>query len=172
MLESGRPRMTAPPADLRILVCGASDRGDDGAALAAISQVLPVLPEPLRSRIEVRRCPELQVSDLIAVHAGEACLVLDTVGGIDPGSLVSVSLADLASRFDGLTLRSARALSVEDTLLIADDVCGAMPRGTFVGIGGRWFGYGERFSRVVTAGLPAFREEIRVAIEDLLRVRL
>lgn len=163
--------MTARPADLRILVCGASDRGDDGASLVAISRVLPDLPEAVRSRLEVRRCPELQVSDLIAVKVGEACLVVDTLGGIEPGSVINVTLDGLANRFDGLTLRSARALSVEDTLLIAEDVCGAMPHGSFVGIGGRWFGYGERFSRVVKAGLPAFGEAIRVAIGDELGVR-
>ncbi|TAL09527.1 MAG: hypothetical protein EPO00_05820 [Chloroflexota bacterium] len=163
--------MTARPADLRILVCGASDRGDDGAALAAISRVLSELPDAVRSRIEVRRCPELGVLDVIAVKAGEACLVVDTVAGIEPGSVIRLSLTDLANRSDGLTVRSAHALSVEDTLLIAETVCGAMPEGSFVGIGGRWFGYGERFSRVVTAGLPAFREAIRTAIGDLLRVR-
>lgn len=163
--------MTARPADLRILVCGASDRGDDGAALAAILRILPTLPDPVRSRIEVRRCPELQVSDLIAVTPGEACLVVDTVGGIEPGTLIQVSLADLANSSDGLSLRSARALSVEDTFLIAEAVCGAMPQGLFVGIGGRWFGYGERFSRVVKAELPAFGEAIRAAIDELLRAR-
>ena len=162
--------MTARPAELRILVCGASDRGDDGAALAAISRMLPTLPEAVRSRIEVRRCSELQVSDLVSVTAGEACLVVDTVGGIEPGSLIQVTLADLANPTDGLTLRSARALSVEVTFLIAEAVCGAMPQGLFVGIGGRWFGYGERFSRVVKAELPAFGEAIRVAILDLHEV--
>lgn len=111
------------------------------------------------------------VSDLVAVKAGEACLVVDTVGGIEPGSVVRVSLADLANRSDGLMLRSARALSVEDTILIAEAVCGAMPQGSFVGIGGRRFDYGERFSRVVKAGLPAFGAAIRVAIEDLLPAR-
>ena len=111
------------------------------------------------------------MSDLVSVTAGEACLVVDTVGGIEPGSLIRVTLGDLANPSDGLTLRSARALSVEDTFLIAEAVCGAMPRGLFVGIGGRWFGYGERFSRVVKAELPAFGEAIRAAIEELLPVR-
>lgn len=160
--------MTARAADLRILVCGASDRGDDGAALAAIARVLPDLPEKLRSRIEVRRCPQLDVTDLTDVRPEERCLVVDTVTGIEPGSVVRMPLIELAGRSDGLAPRSSEALSVDDTVLIAEVVCGAMPSGAFVGIGGRWFGYGERFSRVVKAQLPTFASSIRVAIEDLL----
>lgn len=160
--------MTAPKAELRILVCGASDRGDDGAALAAIARVLPDLPERLRSRIEVRRCPQLDVTDLTDVRPEERCLVVDTVMGIEPGSVVIMPLTELAGRSDGMAPRSSHALSVDDTLLIAEAVCGAMPSGAFVGIGGRWFGYGERFSKVVKGQLPIFAASIRAAIEDLL----
>ncbi len=160
--------MTAPQPELRILVCGTGDRGDDGAALAAIAHVLPDLPEELRARIEVRRCPQLDVDDLTDVRPEERCLVIDTVVGVEPGSIVTMSLRDLARRADGLAPRSSHALSVDDTLLIAEVVCGALPRGAFVGIGGKWFGYGERFSRIVKGELPAFAAAIRHAIDDLL----
>ncbi len=160
--------MSAPLAELRILVCGTGDRGDDGASLAAIAHVLPGLPEHLRSRVEVRRCPQLDVSDLTDVRESERCLVVDTVVGIEPGSVVTMTLTDLAGRSDGMAPRSSHALSMEDTLLIAEVVCGAMPKGAFVGIGGKWFGFGERFSRVVKGELPAFAAAIRSAIEDLL----
>lgn len=161
--------MTARRPELRVLVCGTGDRGDDGAALSAITRVLPELPDHLRSRIEIRRCPQLEVTDFIDVRAGEACLVVDTVVGIEPGAIITVSLSDLARGADGVAPRSLHALSVDETLLIAEVVRGSMPDGVFVGIGGKWFGYGERFSRVVKAALPALADAIRRTIEDLLR---
>lgn len=162
--------MTAPAPSLRILVCGVADRGDDGAALAAISHVLPALPDELRSRIEIRRCPQLDVTDLTDVGAGESCIVVDTVVGVEAGRIVTLSLDDLARRPAGVSPRSSHAISVDNALLIAEAIRGSLPAGTFVGIGGKWFGYGERFSRVVRAGLPAFGAAIRDSIEALLAV--
>ena len=162
--------MTVPAPDPRILVCGTADRGDDGAALAAISHVLPELPEALRGRIEIRRCPQLDVTDLLDIGVGESAVVVDTVVGIEPGTVITMSLDDLARRPAGIAPRSSHALSVDDALLIAEVVRGTLPAGTFVGIGGRWFGYGERFSRSVKGSLPAFADAIRRSIEELLAV--
>lgn len=162
--------MTAPAPSLRILVCGMADRGDDGAALAAISHVLPALPDALRGRIEIRRCPQLDVTDLLDVGIGEACVVVDTVVGVEAGRIVTMSLDELARRPAGVSPRSSHALSVDDALLIVEAVRGSVPEGTFVGIGGKWFGYGERFSRAVKTGLPAFGDAIRDSIEALLAV--
>jgi len=164
--------MTARAPDLRILVCGTADRGDDGAALAAIAHVLPELPEALRGRIEIRRCQQLDVTDLVDVGAGESVVVVDTVVGVEPGSVVTVRLDDLARHPAGVAPRSSHALSVEDALHLAEAVRGGLPVGTFVGIGGKWFGYGERFSRAVKSNLPAFGAAIRRSIEDLLAVSL
>ncbi len=163
--------MTARTPDLRVLVCGASDRGDDGAALAAISHALPALSEAVRARIEVRRCRQLDVTDLIDVGAGESCVVVDTVVGVEPGQIVAMPLEELARRPAGVAPRSSHALSVDDALLIAEAVRGSLPPGMFVGIGGKWFGYGERFSRAVRAGLPAFSRAIEQSIVELLAVR-
>jgi hydrogenase maturation protease len=162
--------MTTPAPDLRILVCGTADRGDDGAALAAISHVLPELPKELQCRIEVRRCRQLDVTDLLDIGPTASCVVIDTVVGVEPGQIVTMSLNDLARRPGGVAPRSAHTLSFGDALLIAEVVRGTLPAGTFVGIGGKWFGYGERYSRVVKAGLPDFVLAIRSAIEDLLPV--
>lgn len=162
--------MTLRAPDLRILVCGTADRGDDGAALAAISHILPALPAAIRERVEIKRCPQLDVTDLLAIGPGESCVVVDTVVGVEPGSIVVLPLDDLARRPGHVAPRSSHALSVDDTLLIAEAVRGTLPSGTFVGIGGKWFGYGERFSRAVKAGLPAFGEAIQRSIEELLVV--
>ena len=160
--------MTARAPELRILVCGTADRGDDGAALAAISHVLPGLPDALRGRLEVRRCPQLDVTDIMDIADGVACVVVDTVIGVEPGSIVTMTLEDLARRPGGVGPRSSHALSVDDALLIAEACRGSLPTGTFVGIGGKWFGYGARFSRAVKAGLPEFDVAIRHSIEELL----
>jgi hydrogenase maturation protease len=160
--------MTARAPELRILVCGTADRGDDGAALVAISHCLPDLPEAVRARLEIRRCPQLDVTDVMDVSDGVACVVIDTVVGVEPGSVVVMTLDDLARRPAGVAPRSSHALSVDDALLIAEACRGSLPVGTFVGIGGKWFGYGERFSRAVTAGLPDFATAIRRSIEELL----
>ena len=76
--------MNAPAPTLRVLVCGSADRGDDGAALCAVAHVLPRLDDEIGRRLEVRRCEQLDATDLIDVADGEACLVLDTVVGVVP----------------------------------------------------------------------------------------
>jgi hydrogenase maturation protease len=162
--------MTARPPELRILVCGTADRGDDGAALAAIAHVLPALPDALRCRIEIRRCQQLDVNDLMDVAPGQSCIVIDTVVGIEPGSIVTMDLGELARRPAGVAPRSSHALSVDAALLIVETLRDGLPPGAFVGIGGRWFGYGSRFSRVVKAGLPAFAQAIAGSIEQALAV--
>jgi hydrogenase maturation protease len=162
--------MSARPPELRILVCGTTERGDDGAAMAAIARVLPDLPDAIRSRVEVRRCPQLDVTDLLDIGPDESCIVVDTVVGVEPGRVVVLGLDDLARRPAGVAPRSSHALSVDDALLIVEAVRGTLPAGMFVGIGGKWFGYGERFSRAVKAGLPAFGEAIRRTIEAALPV--
>jgi hydrogenase maturation protease len=160
--------MSTRAPELRILVCGTADRGDDGAALCAISRVLPSLPEPLRGRLEVRRCRQLDATDVMDVGPGVACVVIDTVVGVEPGSIVRMPLEELARRPGGVAPRSSHALAVDDALLIAEACRGSLPVGTFVGIGGKWFGYGERFSRAVKTGMPAFTAAIQASIEELL----
>jgi len=160
--------MSARPPELRILVCGTAERGDDGAALAAISNVLPGLPDEVRGRIEVRRCEMLDVTDLLDVHDRESCIVIDTVVGVEPGEIVTMTLDDLARHPAGVAPRSSHALSVDDALLIAEAVRGSLPPGLFVGIGGKWFGYGRRLSRAVKGSLPAYAAAIRRSIDDVL----
>jgi hypothetical protein len=162
--------VTTPAPDLRLLVCGTADRGDDGAALAAISHVLPVLPDELRVRIEIRRCPLFAAADIIAVGSGLSCVLIDTVLGVEPGRVVTMPLSTLAHSPGGIALRSSHKLAVDEELLLAEVVRGSLPSGTLVGIGGKWFGYGERYSRAVRCGLPAFADAIRLTVEEMLAV--
>jgi hydrogenase maturation protease len=159
--------MTMSAPTVRILVCGSADRGDDGAALAAIAHLLPTLSPEICARIEVRRCQQLDATDLIDVDAKTTCVVVDTAVGIEPGSVVAMPLADLVARASSVGLRSSHALPVDQVLLIAATLRGTIPQGTFIGIGGKWFGYGPRFSRAVKAGLEGLQAAI---LAELVRL--
>jgi len=158
--------MNAPAPTVRLLVCGSADRGDDGAALRAVAHVLPRLDAQVRGRLEVRRCQQLDATDLIDVAAGEACLVLDTVVGVEPGTVVEISLDELA-RFATVSPRSSHALPIGQVLGIARAVRGSLPPGRFVGIGGRWFGFGQVRSRALRDGMPGFEAATEAAIRAL-----
>ena len=158
--------MTLEAPTLRVLVCGSADRGDDGAALYAVAHVLPRLDPILRQRVEVRRCPQLDAADLIDVADGEACLVLDTVVGVPPGSIVEIPLDEL-SRMQDAAPRSSHALPISQVLGIAEAVRGQLPYGRLVGIGGKWFGFGETRSRALRDGMAAFELATTHAIEEL-----
>jgi hydrogenase maturation protease len=158
--------MNAPVPTIRLLVCGSADRGDDGAALYAVAHLLPRLTPDLRQRLAVRRCLQLDAVDLIDVGPGESCIVLDTVVGVAPGEVVEIPLADLVTR-EGITPRSSHALPIEQVLGITAAVRGALPPGTFVGIGGKWFGFGQLQSRALRQGMPAFE---RAAEDAILRL--
>lgn len=160
--------MTLPAPTVRVLVCGSADRGDDGAALNAVAHVLPRLDPMVRQRVEVRRCPQLDPSDLIDVAEGEACLVLDTVVGVEPGSVVEIPLDELTSLEDAAP-RSSHALPISQVLGIAEAVRGQLPRGRLVGIGGKWFGFGQTRSRALRDGMAAFEVAVTRSIEDLAR---
>lgn len=148
--------MNAPALAVRLLVCGNADRGDDGAALAAVAHFLPLLEDAIRHRIEVRRCTQLDPNDLIDVPPGEACIVVDTVVGVDAGTIVTLPLEELAADGHGVSPRSSHALPIGQVLGIAAAIRGTLPDGVFVGIGGRRFGFGGRRSRAVTQGMRAF----------------
>ena len=155
--------MNAPAPVIRLLVCGNADRGDDGAALCAVAHVLPRLDPLLRQQLEVRRCVQLDPTDLIDVRREEACVILDTVVGVGAGEVVQVSLEELATR-PTLTPRSSHALPIDQVLGIARSIRGSLPRGTFVGIGGKWFGFGEVRSRALRSGMGRFEAAIAEAI--------
>lgn len=159
-------RRVLPDPTVRIVVCGNADRGDDGVALATIATLLPTLPAALLQRLEVRRCLELRVEDLIDLPAGVSCLILDGVAGVEPGTVVRLTLGDLAGR-PPFTPRSSHQLPLDLVVGLAGVLRDQPVEGTFVGLAGRGFGYGTPLSRVVRAAMPAFREAIESELYDL-----
>jgi hydrogenase maturation protease len=160
--------MTLPAPSVRLLICGAADRGDDGAALTAIARLLPTLGPATLERLEVRRCLQLDPLDLIDVAPDQSCLVIDTVLGIEPGSVIAIPLQDISSGHSAVAPRSSHALPIEQVLGIAAAIRGTLPAGTFVGIGGKWFGFGARHSRAVTAGLGDLQATVKAELDNLL----
>jgi hydrogenase maturation protease len=160
----------APPS-VRLLVCGSADRGDDGAALSAVATLLPALPSALLERLEVRRCGHLSVQDLVDVPSGEIALVVDAAVGIPPGHVVTLPIAQIASDPAAPTPRSSHDLPIEEVLGLARELRpGGLPAGTFVGIGGRRFGYGRPLSRSVRLNMAAFQAAIAAELARLTDV--
>jgi len=127
-------------ASLRILVCGDADRGDNGAPLIAIGRLLPTLPRAVLDQVEVRRREQLDVADL----------------------------ADLAARRVNPVPRSAHLAPIGDGIRNVGMAHGGGPAGSFVGIGGRSYGFGVPLSIPVRTALPSFVAAIGTEINRLL----
>ena len=134
-----------------VLVCGDPQRGDDGAALEAVER----LPRRLRSAIRIRACSKLEPGQLVAALLSGPCLVLDTVRGIPPGSLVEVPLTRLLTG-DGAGCGSTRAMQMPIVVGLAAALGAPLSSGAFLGIGGATFAAGDRMSPEVDAHLDAY----------------
>jgi len=154
------------PRTVRLLVCGNADRGDDGAALAAVAVLLPGLPPHLLAVLEVRRCEQLELEDLVDLPDTTACVIVDTAVGVPVGSVVTIPLCELPERdaASGPSLRSSHVLPIGQLVAIAQILREHTMDGAFVGLGGRSFGFGRSLGRPVRAALPAFRSAIEAAL--------
>jgi hydrogenase maturation protease len=153
---------------VRLLVCGNADRGDDGAALAAVAGLLSGLPPHLLAVLEVRRCEQLELEDLIDLPEGAACVITDAVVGPEPGAIVTIPLMELPERDAGTVPvpRSSHVLPIGQLVAIAAIMREHPLDGSFVGIGGRSFAFGRGIGRPVRAAIPAFRAAIESALID------
>ncbi len=163
--------MTAPRS-VRLLVCGNAERGDDGAALAAVATMLAGLPPHLLAVLEVRRCEQLDLDDLIDLPTTTACVITDTVVGLAPGEVVTIALTDLPGRDAEASPvpRSSHVLPIGQLVAIAEIMRDDPLHGSFVGIGGHSFGFGRGIGRPVRAALPAYRAAIESALIDATAV--
>jgi len=160
----------APPS-VRLLVCGNAERGDDGAALSAIATLLPTLPSALLERLEVRRCGQLRVEDLLDIPAGEVAVVVDAAVGVPPGHVIALPISDIAPTLGTAAPRSSHELPIDQVLALAATLrTGGLPAGVFIGIGGRRFGYGRPLSRSVRLAMPSFQRAIASELARLAHV--
>lgn len=153
---------------VRLLVCGNPDRGDDGAPLEAIAGLLPGLPAHLLVDLDIRRCEQLEIEDLVELPDGAACVVVDAALGIAPGSVVTLPLTDVPARdaAAGPVPRSSHVLPIGQLVAIAEIMRGARLDGSLVAVGGGAFGFGPGLGRPVRRALPAFQAAIEAALID------
>lgn len=160
----------APPS-VRLLVCGNADRGDDGAALSAVATLLPSLPPAMLERLEVRRCGHLRVEDLTDVPANEVAVVVDAAVGIPPGHVITLPIDRILADPESPAPRSSHELPIDQVLGLAQVLRpGGLPAGTFIGIGGRRFGYGRPLSRSVRLNMTSFQAAIASELARLTHV--
>jgi hydrogenase maturation protease len=161
--QSGRP-------SVRVLLCGERMRGDDAAALRAAE----MLPEDARALAEVVEVGQLSVEALLDIPDGVAAIVADSAVGVAPGVVVTLPLEHVAQGAAGgpgaavgATPASSHSLPPDQVLALAAELRGSLPRGVFVGIGGAEFGFGERLSPAVAAGLAAYAATLADEIRRL-----
>ena len=161
-------RSLNPARSVRMLVCGTAERGDDGAALSAVAGLLSGLPPDLLRVMEVRRCEQLDLEDLLDLPDSTACVITDAVVGLPVGQVVTIPLCELPKRdaAAGPIPRSSHALPIGQLVAIAEVMREQPLAGSFVGIGGRSFGFGRALGRPVRAALPAYRSAIEAALID------
>ena len=109
---------------------------------------------------------DLAVEDLLALSPGSAAIVVDAVVGVEPGRLVSFDLAELPAQASRLRPHSTHQLPLDQVVGMAE-LLGAVVRGTFVGVGGLDFGYGQPLSEPVRHALPSLRAALTAEIERL-----
>lgn len=143
---------TAPTTMVEVLACGAPDRGDDAAAVIAVTRLADLLPDDVKTKV----VGQLDIDDLLAVTAGAGAVVVDTAVGLEPGWIVQIPFSGLAGRESGIRPRSSHALSIPETIGVASIIRGRPLQGVVVAIGGVDFGLGEAVSWPVATAMDAF----------------
>lgn len=152
---------------VEVLVCGSSDRGDDGAPIAATGSLGTSLP----SDVAVRTVGQLDIDDLLSIPRDAGVVVVDAATGIDAGAVVELPLSGLIGQAEQIHPRSSHALAIREVVGLAEMIRGRPFRGRIVAIGGSQFGLGRPFSRRVAAGLPTLATTILDAVEDVRPAR-
>jgi hydrogenase maturation protease len=161
--DPASPARRGPAIAVEVLVCGSSDRGDDGAPLAAMELLRASLPRDVALRV----VGQLDVLDLLSVPPGAGVVIVDAATGIDPGAIVDLALTGLIGQPDRIRPRSSHALALPEVVAVAETIGGRPVRGRIVVIGGAQFGLGEPFSWPVWAALRPLSDAILEAIGQL-----
>lgn len=156
--------MIAATPTVRILVCGNADRCDDGAAIWAISHLLPGMSSIDVPGLQVVKCGQLNVEDLVE---GGPTLIVDTAVGIAPGRVVTLDFDQLLAHPKQIAPHSSHALPIDQVIGVARQLSDGPVDGLFVGIGASDLGYGQRLSRPVREQMGEFVVAIHKALMRL-----
>ena len=152
----------------RVLVCGNEDRCDDGAALWAANHLASGgnANDDLHG-IEIVRCGQLNVEDLLDRADGAPVLIVDTAVGVEPGRVVTLDFDTLLAHPRDIAPHSSHALPIDQVIGIARELSSTPVDGMFVGIGADDVGYGHRLSRPVRESMGEFVIAIQCALMRL-----
>jgi hydrogenase maturation protease len=156
--------MTATLPHVRLLVCGNVDRADDGAAIWAVSHLLPGAAADELPGLDVRRCGQLEVEDLVDGGLVGPLLIVDTAVGIRPGRIVTLSFDELLQHTSSAAPRSSHSLPIDQVIGVARHLADGPVDGLFVGIGAGDVSHGRSLSKPVREAMG----EYVVAIEKAL----
>lgn len=156
--------MTAPPCpNVRLIALGNELASDDGAALRAARVLADSDPE-----LEVILAGRPGTHLLELLDPAVPTVLLDVVRlGCAAGSVIEVALANVAHVSTDGTLVSSHDLGVAPALRLAEALGRPLPRGIFVGIGGRRFKPGCQLDPDVARGVDDLVDAARGAIEAL-----
>ncbi len=152
---------------VRVLVCGNVDRCDDGAAIWAVSHLLPGRAANELPGVTVIRCGQLDVNDLVDGPAGAPLLIVDTAVGVAPGKVVTLDFDQLLNHPHQISPHSSHALPIDQVIGVARELSDEPVDGLFVGIGARDLGYGQKLSRPVRESMGDFVVAIEKALMRL-----
>lgn len=164
-VETGN-RGGSPPID--VLVCGSSDRADDGAPILAAERTRANLPEGTRLRI----VGQLDIDHLLSVPPGGGVVIVDAAIGIKPGAVVELPLTALSDPDHAIRPRSSHALEIPEVVGLAEMIRGRPLPGRIVAVGARSFGVGKALSPSVVKALQGLADAILVAVEHVREAAL
>lgn len=147
---------------IRVLACGAIDRGDDGVAVRAVRS----LTAHARRRARIEEVGYLSPEALIGDAPETQRLVLDCVAGLPGGEIIDLPLAELPALEAQMGATSSHALAPGAAVALAALLGAIRPTDRFLGIGGSDFGVGDDLSPAVSARLDALVERATARIEE------
>ena len=151
-----------PP--IRLLVCGSVDRRDDGAAIWAAAHLLPGPSREQLPGLDVHRCGQLDIDDLVDDGRGAPVVIIDAAVGVPPGKVVTLTFDELLSRRHAAAPHSSHALPISQVIGVAREMSDGPVDGLFVGIGAGDLGFGRSLSKPVRESMGEFVVAIHKAL--------
>ncbi len=168
MTIASRPILDAPAAQpaATVFVCGAVDRGDDGAAVAAVAS----LPPEALAGVRLRIVDQLRIEELVDAASLGPVVIADAAVGLRPGGIAVLPAERLRAVSREMRPRSSHELGMADTVDLAGMLLGRPIDATVVVVGAASVVPGAALSPVVRQALPRFGfaivHEARRAVDE------
>ena len=141
---------------IRVLACGAIDRGDDGVALRAVRSLSTAARRGAQIDEVGYLSPELLMGDAPRMRR----LVVDCVAGLPCGEIIDLPLGELPELEARMGATSTHAFAPGAAVALAALLGAIRPTDRFLGIGGASFEMGDDLSPAVGAQLDSFARRL------------